>query len=374
MSSTSPKSSPAVSTAEVGSELEYLFNLGHWIDQQLDLRDWCYRPGQILHSLSGDAGFRRYFRVDATPPLLAVYAPPATEDSATFIALARFLREQGVHAPEVVAADLEQGFLLVEDFGDQLLLGLLNSESADLLYGEAMMSLLRLQQAPVMAYTLSNRDRKSLPVYDRQRLRSEMELLRDWFIPQLLGYSLTDVENAMVERVFVVLEEAALAQPQVLVHRDYHSRNIVVRDGEAPGIIDFQDAVVGPVTYDLVSLLRDCYIRWSPEQVRQWALAYGNMAVEVGVLPAVEQQQFLRWFDLMGVQRHLKVLGIFARLWLRDGKSGYLKDLPLVMRYVLEVADTYPELSEFRGWFIDTLLPLAEQQPWYRDYRRAGDQ
>ncbi len=374
MSSTPSKQSSLLSSnSHTDSELALLFNLGHWIDHQLDLRDWSYQPGQMLQPLSGDAGFRRYFRVDATPPLLAVYAPPASEDSTSFIALARFLREQGVHAPEVVAADIEQGFLLVEDFGDQLLLGLLNEDTADLLYGEVMMTLLRMQQSPAANYALGNRDRKSLPCYDQQRLRAEMELLREWFIPQLLGYQLTTAENALLDRVFTVLEQSALEQTQVLVHRDYHSRNIIVRDGEAPGVIDFQDAVIGPVTYDLVSLLRDCYIRWPQAQVQQWALAYGNMALEVGLIPFVDQQKFLRWFDLMGLQRHIKVLGIFARLWLRDGKAGYLRDLPLVIRYVLDVADEHVELSEFSAWFRAVLLPLAETQSWYHDYRQAGE-
>ncbi len=362
-----PASSESSTQVQVG-----LQDLSIWVDQQLSEREWQFKAGQPLQPLSGDAGFRCYFRVDATPALLAVLAPPATEDSASFISLARFLRDQGVHAPEVLAADVERGFLLIEDFGDELLLNHLNGDSVDLLYGETMMTLLRMQQCPLEGYAKGTRGQQGLPSYDRQRLRDEMELFRQWFVPQLLGCELDNEEQAMVERMFVQLEEAALEQPQVLVHRDYHSRNILLRDGEAPGIIDFQDAVVGPITYDLVSVLRDCYIRWPQQQVEQWAVTYGNMAIEVGLMPLVKQQTFLRWFDLMGLQRHIKVLGIFARLWLRDGKSGYLKDLPLVMRYTLEVAESYPEFSEFCQWFKDKLVPLAEQQDWYSDYRLAG--
>lgn len=347
--------------------------LQQWVEQQLSAREWQQQAGESLVPLSGDAGFRCYFRVPSEPSLLAVFSPPETEDNATFITLARFLRDQGIHAPEIIAADLERGFMLLEDFGDRLLLGELTPESVDLLYGEAMMVLLRLQQCPVSDYAKGNRGKKPLPEYDRHKLRQEMELLRDWFIPQLLSYELSDDEHALLDQTFALLESAALEQPQVLVHRDYHSRNLLVREGEAPGVIDFQDAVCGPLTYDLVSLLRDCYVRWPRERVEAWAMAYGNMAIEVGLLPLVKQQTFLRWFDLMGLQRHIKVLGIFARLWLRDGKSGYLSDLPLVMRYTLDVAEAYPELAAFRQWFIDTLLPLAEQQDWYSDYRQAGD-
>jgi aminoglycoside/choline kinase family phosphotransferase len=347
--------------------------LQQWVAQQLNIREWQYRQGESLKPLSGDAGFRCYFRVESEPSLLAVFSPPETEDNATFITLARFLRDQGIHAPEIIAADLDQGFMLLEDFGDRLLLGELTSESVDLLYGETMMVLLRLQQCSVAEYARGNRGNKPLPVYDRSKLRQEMELLREWFIPQLLSYELSEAEHSLLDNAFELLENAALEQPQVLVHRDYHSRNILVRDGEAPGVIDFQDAVRGPLTYDLVSLLRDCYIRWPRERVEAWALAYGNMAMEVGLLPLVKQATFLRWFDLMGLQRHIKVLGIFARLWLRDGKSGYLNDLPLVMRYTLDVAEAYPELAEFRQWFVDNLLPLAEQQDWYSDYHLAGE-
>jgi N-acetylmuramate 1-kinase len=369
--SRTPLITPAASESSAQAQAD-LQDLCIWVDQQLSEREWQFKVGQSLQPLSGDAGFRCYFRVDATPALLAVLAPPATEDSASFISLARFLRDQGVHAPEVLAADVERGFLLIEDFGDELLLNHLNGDSVDLLYGETMMTLLRMQQCPLEGYAKGTRGQQTLASYDRQRLRDEMELFRQWFVPQLLGYELDDEDQSMIERMFAQLEEAALEQPQVLVHRDYHSRNILLRDGESPGIIDFQDAVVGPITYDLVSLLRDCYIRWPRQQVEQWAITYGNMAIEVGLMPLVKQQTFLRWFDLMGLQRHIKVLGIFARLWLRDGKSGYLKDLPLVMRYTLEVAENYPEFAEFCQWFKGKLVPLAEQQDWYADYRLAG--
>ncbi len=350
--------------------------LSQWVEQQLAERNWSRPTPLRLESLNGDAGFRRYCRVDSEPKLLAVYAPVETEDSHAFVAIARYLRDQGVHAPDVIAVDFERGFLLVEDFGDTLYSQALEQErdKATELYGEVMMTLLRLQQCPVTTIPSAQDDGMyTLGSYDQPRLREEMALLHEWFVPQLLGYEMSAEELAIVESVYTQLEGAALQQPQVWVHRDFHSRNLIYRDGQAPGVIDFQDAVRGPLTYDLVSLLRDCYIRWPREQVKQWAIAYGDMAVEVGLMAPVTQAGFLRWFDWMGLQRHIKVLGIFARLWLRDGKAGYLKDLPLVIRYTLEVADEYPEFADFTYWFREKLLPLCERQPWYSDYMVAGD-
>ena len=169
------------------------------------------------------------------------------------------------------------------------------------------------------------------------------------------------------------LEEQALAQPQVLVHRDYHSRNLLIRAGQTPGVIDFQDAVWGPVTYDVVSLLRDCYLRWPPQQVEDWAVDYIDMAMESKIVSKVSRDQFLNWFYTMGLQRHIKVLGVFSRLWLRDNKAQYLADLPLVLRYTLETAESYRETQAFATWLSTSLLDIIEKQPWYRDYRTAGD-
>lgn len=336
--------------------------LAQWTRTQLQARGWP-GAGDKLQALSGDAGFRTYYRVATVPPLIAVHAPPATESASVFVSLARYLRDQGIHTPEVLAFDAEQGFLLLEDLGSRHLLDELTTATVDTLYAEAMMVLLRLQQVAPPT---------DLPAYDRPLLRREMALFSEWFVPQLLGHSLSDAELTLLDDVFTVLEDSALDQPQVLVHRDFHSRNLMVRDGAAPGVIDFQDAVRGPVTYDLVSVLRDCYVRWPDAKVERWAVTYADMAVDVGIMDAVCEHTFMRWFDLMGLQRHIKVLGIFARLWLRDGKSAYLNDLPLVLRYTLEVARKYPEFAAFAAWFETVLLPLAASQSWYSDYRRAG--
>ena len=354
------------------SQSEVENDLSLWATDQLNARGIPFEAPLQLQVIDGDAGFRCYYRLHLSTPLLAVHAPPATEKNSEFVAIADYLRGQGVHTPGVIAADFQRGYLLIEDFGDCLFSQVLDENRAGELYGEAMMTLLRMQQAqdfsiPSMDSTLA------MPHYSEALLRDEMALLHEWFIPQLLGYTLSPEEQGMLDSLYGLLEESALQQPQVWVHRDYHSRNLIYREGQAPGVIDFQDAVKGPMTYDLVSLLRDCYVRWPSEKVQQWALAYGELAVDAGILDTIEREQYLQWFDWMGLQRHLKVLGIFARLWLRDGKSGYLKDLPLVIRYTLEVADQYPQLSEFSHWFKQTLLPLCQQQDWYTDYLAAGE-
>jgi aminoglycoside/choline kinase family phosphotransferase len=201
-----------------------------------------------------------------------------------------------------------------------------------------------------------------------------MQLFPQWFVTQLLGYSLSQSETKMLEQLFQQLIQSAQEQPQYFVHRDYHSRNLILNDVGAPGVIDFQDAVVGPMTYDVISLVKDCYVRWPVAAVERWLMVYANMAIEMGLLPPMPKEKFLRWSDWMGLQRHLKVLGIFTRLYLRDDKPNYLHDLPLVMRYTIEVLERYPQFSNVEHWFKQQLLPVIEQQHWYVDYRTAGDQ
>ncbi|GAB1269824.1 phosphotransferase [Aurantivibrio infirmus] len=314
--------------------------------------------------LSGDAGGRCYFSIAGHPELLAVYNAPGHENIEHFQMLANFLLDQGIHAPRVFATDLEQGFSLIENLGERLYLSDLNEGSVEALYGEALLTLLRIQQSPRSAVEIED--------YSREKLNQEMELFTQWFVGDLLSYKTSNEEDKLIQHTFDTLIDSALEQDQCFVHRDYHSRNLIHRELGPPGVIDFQDAVWGPVTYDVVSLLRDCYIRWPRESVERWALAYADMARQSGIIADVSQKQFLRWFDLMGLQRHLKVLGIFARLHLRDNKAAYLQDLPLVMRYTLEIADSYPELKTFDLWFKEKLIPLAEQQTWYVDYEKAG--
>lgn len=342
--------------------------LRNWVDSvwpQLQLMGYVLKPDfhtvgdQVpqWQALPGDAGFRRYFRLSCEPSLLAVHAPPDTEDSQAFIDIARLLRESGVLTPLVLISELQQGFLIIEDLGGTLMLDVLQPDNADALYAGALQSLLHVQTCPA--------DYAVFPPYDREKLRQEMSLFCEWFVRRLLGVSPSIAEDRMLDAVFQLLEESAVEQPQVVVHRDYHSRNLVYRETGLPGVIDFQDAVIGPWTYDLVSLLRDCYISWPQERVTQWALNYARLAHRAELVPAIDEVQFLRWFDLMGLQRHIKVLGIFARLSLRDGKHRYLNDLPMVIRYTLDVAQQHPECSRFVQWFETSLMPQIKESSWY---------
>ncbi len=342
--------------------------LSSWVQEQLRLHPDIRVDNAELSPLSGDAGFRQYYRVNSQPALLAVMAPKTdgvSESADHFAALSHTLRHQGIPTPLIIAVDSARNYLLIECFNGCDLHDELSSDTADILYAEALIVLLRLQEVPRSTVDVAD--------YDAPLLRQEMALFPQWFVGELLRYELSSDETEILEKTFDFLINEALSQPQVLVHRDYHSRNLIYREGEAPGVIDFQDAVWGPMTYDLVSLLRDCYIRWSPEQVSQWAVSYGNMAYELGLLPTTSTEQFLQWFDTMGLQRHIKVLGIFARLSLRDNKHRYLDDLPLVIRYTLEVAQTYPETQTFAIWFEQTLLPVIKTQSWYHDYTMAGE-
>jgi aminoglycoside/choline kinase family phosphotransferase len=316
------------------------------------------QDGVLLERLNGDAGFRQYFRLNTEPSLIAVSAPPNQENTPAFVEISLCLQQQGLRTPLIYAVDFQRGFLLLEDFGDQLLLPLLTAERVDHFYNAAETELLKIQQIPT--------NLNIFPIYDRQKLMSEMDLFPEWFVEKLLGIELQSVDRQLLNDTFSMLAENALAQPQVVVHRDFHSRNLMNLSNSSIGVIDFQDAVIGPVTYDMVSLLRDCYIRWPADYVSRRALDYYQRAVGAGIVPQVSEVQVLRWFDLMGLQRHIKVLGIFARLSLRDGKQGYLSDLPLVIRYTLEQLELYPELQQFKSWFDLRVLPQLSQHSWHQ--------
>jgi aminoglycoside/choline kinase family phosphotransferase len=321
---------------------ERLEQLKHWLDDELDFSEYTLTPA------SSDASFRRYFRVlHAGDSYVVMDAPPDKEDSRPFIKTAKIFFDLGLNVPEVIDENLQQGFLLLSDLGSVPYLDVLNEATVERLYGDALGALATLQAcAP---------DNTSLPEYDRALLLNEMELCREWLIGKHLGVSPDRGQNSVIDAAFTLLADNALAQPRVCVHRDYHSRNLMHTAMNNPGILDFQDAVIGPVTYDLVSLLRDCYIDWPRARVEDWALGYLDLALQSGILRAEhdDPQQFLRWFDLMGMQRHLKAAGIFARLRHRDGKAGYLPDIPRTLGYVVEVAARYDELATF-GQYIDT--------------------
>jgi len=309
-------------------------------------------PVERIQPASADASFRRYFRVhrDGTTQI-AMDAPPERESLDAWLQVARILAATGVHVPPVIAVDAEQGFVLIGDLGRQHYLEAIG-EGADPgpLYEAAVDALVRLQSAgtPLAA---------ELPAYDRAMLTKEMELFNEWFLGRHLGLAPDAAARRTIAAAFDWLCEQALAQPVVLVHRDYHSRNLLVRPEGNPGIVDFQDAVRGPVTYDLVSLLKDCYVVWPARRFNAWLDRYRERAAAAGIGVGADRGQFLQWHDAMGLQRHIKVLGIFARLWHRDGKSGYLADLPRVLDYSLAVTGAMPALAQFDAYLRAEVVP-----------------
>jgi aminoglycoside/choline kinase family phosphotransferase len=290
---------------------------------------------------SADASFRRYFRIVPDTPwqgratLIAMDAPPPMEDCAPFILVAKLLRDAGVHAPEVLAADLPHGFLLLTDLGRRTYLAALDAASAQGLYGAATDALILWQRA-------TRPD--ALPPYDEALLRRELDLFPDWYVSRHLGIALSPTQRETLERAFRAILDNNLAQPRVFVHRDYHSRNLMVSSPN-PGVLDFQDAVLGPITYDLVSLLRDAYVDWDEARQLDWAARYWERARNAGLPVGADFAAFWRDFEWMGVQRQLKVLGIFARLAYRDGKTSYLADMPRVYAYLRAACARYRELA-----------------------------
>jgi aminoglycoside/choline kinase family phosphotransferase len=312
--------------------------LTRWVTEDLGFGDASIAPA------SADASFRRYFRVTrGSDTYIVMDAPPDKEDLAPFLKVGRILSDIGVNAPAVLARDNARGLLLLTDLGTELYLDALRDETApDPLYGDALRALLEIQTADAAMGA-------QLPLYDEALLIREMALMPEWFLQRHLGLTPSPAERGMLNELFELLTRSAAQQPTVIVHRDYHSRNLLVTADDNPGILDFQDAVRGPVTYDLVSLLKDCYIAWPPARVRDWVLGYRERLLERGFAPG-SAAQFLKWFDLIGLQRHIKVLGIFARLYYRDGKPGYLKDLPRVLDYTLAAAAAYAETAPFAAF------------------------
>jgi len=335
------------------------------------LPDAVQRDKEITaHRLHGDAGFRNYFRLSTHPSVLGVYAETCDEDWVSFMRVSHLLDSLEVRVPKIYTADLRAGMLVIEDLGDELyqnsLLDQINMDNADRLYRDAINALTKIQHCE---------DRPAwLPRYSDGLLLQEMELFPTWFVQQLLDYPVDASESELIASAFKYLVSQSLAQPQVLVHRDYHCRNLLDIGSDSPGVIDFQDAVWGPVTYDLVSLSRDVYLRWNRSKVEAVRDEFANKLLERGVIDEEGIASFPIWFESMSAQRHLKVLGIFARLSLRDGKTEYLNDMPLALRYLLETCEQDPELQNFADWIKTALLPLIEKQDWYVDWHLAGNE
>ena len=312
------------------------------------LADWLHGlPGSYalavgtMRPASNDASFRRYFRIDSANPrrasVIAMDAPPPMEDCRPFVHAAQVLGAAGMTVPRVLESDLARGFLLLDDFGDRTYLEALDDTSADRLYADATRALVAVQRASRPGVFAD---------YDRQLLLREVMLYPDWYVARHKAVALAPADHETMLRAFETLIAGNLAQPRVFVHRDYHSRNLMVLEGEAnPGVLDFQDAVYGPITYDLVSLLRDAYVRWPEQRVLDWAIRYWERARAAALPVPADFADFYRDFEWMGLQRHLKVLGIFARLYHRDGKQRYLADLPLVLDYAVRAASRYNALA-----------------------------
>ncbi len=336
------------------SEQSRTQQLGAWF------RDWSGDADAELTVVSGDASFRRYFRGHrGAASVIVVDAPPDKEKNPEFVAISKALTDAAIRCPRVIEVDLARGFMVIEDLGDQLLLPLLEDATVDGYYRKASSMLCRLAEAPI--------DDFDLPPYDFQRLANEMALFPEWFCQGLLGLDADSQSDRVYSELRDTLCHRALQQPRVVVHRDFHSRNLMVLDDGELAAIDFQDAVIGPLTYDLVSLLKDCYLRWPDDRVRRWALDHRASLQTLG-FSVPDETAFLTDLDWMGLQRHIKVLGIFARLCLRDGKSAYLDDLPRVIGYVRDALRSYPQeasLTNFLDWFDTRIMPQVVGQSWY---------
>jgi hypothetical protein len=323
-----------------------LQHLKVWLDEQLAIlfaqQGWGAVPPATLTAASSDASFRRYFRWEGGGRSFVVMdAPPPQENCKPFVDIAFLLAKSGINVPKIYAEDLERGFLLLNDLGNKTYLDVIDSENADDLFADALQALLAFQQLPMVA---------PLPSYDVALLRRELELFPEWYVKRELGIEFDAAQQVLWQQVSELLIDSALAQPKVLVHRDYMPRNLMLSEPN-PGVLDFQDAVYGPVTYDVTCLFKDAFLSWPEERVRGWLESYWQQAAALNIPVQPDVEDFLRASDLMGVQRHLKVIGIFARICHRDGKPRYLADVPRFFAYIEAVIARRPELAE-----LDVLL------------------
>ncbi|WP_085697711.1 aminoglycoside phosphotransferase family protein [Pseudomonas sp. B26(2017)] len=321
-----------------------LQHLKVWLDEQLAIlfadQGWGAVPPATLTAASSDASFRRYFRWEgAGRSFVVMDAPPPQENCKPFVDIAFLLAKSGINVPKIYAEDLERGFLLLNDLGNKTYLDAIDSENADALFNDALQALLAFQQLPMVA---------PLPSYDVALLRRELELFPEWYVKRELGVEFDATQQQQWQKVSELLIDSALAQPKVLVHRDYMPRNLMLSEPN-PGVLDFQDAVYGPVTYDVTCLFKDAFLSWPEERVRGWLESYWQQASALNIPVQPDFEEFLRASDLMGVQRHLKVIGIFARICHRDGKPRYLSDVPRFFSYIEAVIARRPELADLQA-------------------------
>ncbi|MGP6417959.1 aminoglycoside phosphotransferase family protein [Pseudomonas putida] len=321
-----------------------LQHLKVWLDEQLAIlfadQGWGAVPPATLTAASSDASFRRYFRWEGEGRSFVVMdAPPPQENCKPFVDIAFLLAKSGINVPKIYAEDLERGFLLLNDLGNKTYLDVIDGENADVLFSDALKALLAFQQLPMVA---------PLPSYDVALLRRELELFPEWYVKRELGIEFDAAQQQQWQAVSDLLIDSALAQPKVLVHRDYMPRNLMLSEPN-PGVLDFQDAVYGPVTYDVTCLFKDAFLSWPEERVRGWLESYWQQASALDIPVQADFEDFLRASDLMGVQRHLKVIGIFARICHRDGKPRYLADVPRFFAYIEAVIARRPELADLQA-------------------------
>ncbi|HHS7812171.1 aminoglycoside phosphotransferase family protein [Pseudomonas putida] len=321
-----------------------LQHLKVWLDEQLAIlfadQGWGAVPPATLTAASSDASFRRYFRWEgAGRSFVVMDAPTPQENCKPFVDIAFLLAKSGINVPKIYAEDLERGFLLLNDLGNKTYLDVIDSENADALFSDALQALLAFQQLPMVA---------PLPSYDVALLRRELELFPEWYVKRELGIEFDAAQQQQWQAVSDLLIDSALAQPKVLVHRDYMPRNLMLSEPN-PGVLDFQDAVYGPVTYDVTCLFKDAFLSWPEERVRGWLESYWQQAAALDIPVQADFEDFLRASDLMGVQRHLKVIGIFARICHRDGKPRYLADVPRFFAYIEAVLARRPELADLQA-------------------------
>jgi len=303
-----------------------LDKIKNWITSDLKIQNYQ------IEVASADASFRRYFRLMYSGnSSIIMDAPPDKEDCQSFVKIAQLIEAVGVHSPHIFSFDQRLGFMQLSDLGSVAYLDKLNKQSVDALYTDAIQAIVKMQAI-----------KADLPRYDAQLLQLEMSLFQDWYLQKHLKIALDAMQKNIIAETVQLLTDTALKQPAVFVHRDYHSRNLMITESNNPGVIDFQDAVNGPLTYDLVSLIKDCYIAWPREKQLSWIDLFLNLT-----LLKIDKQQFIKDLDFMGMQRHLKAIGIFARLNHRDGKTAYLGDIPRTLAYVFDVCTRYEELADF---------------------------
>ena len=332
--------------------MQQVSEIKQWLEILITNRKISIEGQWRLQPLQGDASCRCYYRLqDAVSSRIVVASPVARIDNNIFVSMAGEWRSAAVNVPQIFAVDSDKGFMLIEDFGTTHLYDLLHQGVDEKFYAQAIDELLKIQQVAS----------DELPLFDREFLLREMKLFDTW----LVQYQLQQISPDCLAQVYSVLVENSLQQPQVTMHRDYHSRNLLLLEGKI-AVIDFQDAVKGPLAYDLASLLRDCYLQLSDQQIEDLIDVYLQQLADTAIAPLhIERQQFVRWFDLIGMQRHMKVLGLFIRLGVEEGKSSYLHDLPRVFAYVLKIAAKYPEFSEFHQWLTADIQPALQLQLWY---------